>query len=187
MLCGCSELPREHIDAANSALQKAKTSGADLYLPHEYLMLQDSFHLALSLLDIQESKLIKNYGPAKKQLVRVVQLGTELTNQTEAMKSALRSEIRTTMNEVTALIEDNRELILDAPKGKDSVTILMDVGNELNSLELILQESRSMMDHGEYIATLRNIRSAREEAVSINNEIKKVLEGYYTSMRNRKT
>jgi hypothetical protein len=49
--------------------------------------------------------------------------------------------------------------------------VLYTIGNELTSIEESLLESRSMMEKGEYLATLKKVRDAREEATSINKEL----------------
>jgi hypothetical protein len=168
---GCSKEPKEMIDHANNAIQEAIVAGAELYLPDEFLALQDSLNNALYLVESQESKIIRNYNLAEQKLESVIMLGQELVTSTEARKEAIKGEIMATMDEAIAIVETNRRLIKEAPRSKDGSMVLYTIGNELTSIEESLLESRSMMEKGEYLATLKKVRDAREEATSINKEL----------------
>ncbi len=182
-IVSCSSLPQQKIDEANAAIEEAEAAGAELYLPEEYLVLQDSMRSILNNVEEQKSKLIKNFRTSEEQLTGLIQFAGEVKAKTETRKMELTEEIRSTLEEVVSLIESNRQLILEAPKGKEGTSALMAIGNELNTIETTVAEAQSMLERGEYLTTLSVANSARENATSINKELQDVIAKYKAGRR----
>jgi hypothetical protein len=178
VIAGCSKVPQEQIDLANNAIQESQTAGAETYLPEVYYALQDSMRLAMETVEAEKSKFMKNYKASEEKIAVVITLAGELKNQTEAKKEELRSEIRATLDEVTALVDSSRTLILQAPKGKEGASALLAIGDELNTIEQTVNEATAMMEQGDYLTTLSTANAAKESATAILEELQGVIAKY---------
>jgi hypothetical protein len=185
VLTGCSKLPQVEIDAANAAIEEANSAGADLYVPELYIALQDSMSAVMIQAEAQDSKLIKNYSAVKESLEAVTMFAGEVKVQAEQRKEALKQEILSTIQEVKSLIETNRQLILEAPRGKEGTSALLAIKGELNSIESAINDATSMLENGEYLATQEKTTAAKAQAEAINAELTRVISTYKANVRNR--
>lgn len=187
ILTGCSKVPQAEIDAANAAIEEARTAGADVYVHDNFLALQDSMNNVLVSIESQKSNLIKNYSTAKEGLAGVSQLAGEVKVQAETRKEELKIEIQNTIAEVKTLIESNRQLILEAPRGKEGTSALMAIKGEIDAVESSINETSALFETGDYMATLNKANAAREKAMSINTELTEVIAKYKANVQSRRS
>ena len=178
LFTGCSKLPQAEIDAANAAIEEAKTTGAELYVQDSFVALQDSMNAIMVNLQEQESKVFKNYADEVEQLSGIVTFAGEVKAQSETRKEEMKIEIQNTIAEVRTLLEVNRQLILEAPKGKEGTTVLNAMKEELNTIEAAVVEAGTMLESGEYITSHDKAHAAKEKASSINTELTEVISKY---------
>ena len=178
MLTSCSKLPQAEMDAAAAAIDSAKTVGADIYVHELFVALQDSMNIATVNIETQKSKFFKNYTPAKEQLIRVAQFAGEVKQKSEIRKEELKVEIQNTIAEVKALIESDRQLVQQAPRGKEGTSALVAIKAEIDAVETAINESTALYETGDYIATLDKVKAAKEKASAINTELTEVIEKY---------
>lgn len=186
LFTSCAKLPQPEIDAAKTAVEEARAAGAEIYVHDNYVILQDSLNSVMVSIEEQNSKFIKNYSGAKEELLSVTQFAQEVTQQTQNRKAELRVEIQNTISEVKALIETNRQLILEAPRGKEGTTALAAMKEELNTIEVTINEVSSMIDTGDYLATLDKAKVAKEKASSINTELSTTIAKYNANVKNKR-
>ncbi len=188
LLCAsCAKAPQAEIDAANAAIEQAQTVGADVYVHDGFVALQDSLNGAMVSIDAQKSKFIKNYSTAKTQLASVTELAGDLMQQVETRKGELRLEIQNTISEVKALVESNKQLILEAPRGKEGTTALVAIKGEVDAIEASITETNTLFETGDYMATLDKAKAAREKATAINTELSGVIAKYKSNVKNRRS
>jgi hypothetical protein len=180
-------VPQVEIDAANLAVEQARSSGADVYVYDNFVALQDSLNNVMVSIESQKSKLIKNYSTAKEHLAGVTQFAGEVKQQAETSKEELKVEIQNTITEVKGMIESNRQLILEAPKGKEGTSALAAIKGEVDGLETSINETSNLFETGDYIATLDKARAAKEKAAAINAELTEVITKYKANVKTRKT
>ncbi|MBC8321071.1 MAG: hypothetical protein H8E34_10140 [Bacteroidetes bacterium] len=178
LLTSCSKVPQVEIDAANAAIEEAKTAGAETYVHDNYVALQDSMNAVMVSIETQKSKFFKNYATAKENLTGVTQFAIEVKVLTENRKSELKVEIQNTIAEATSLIDINRQLILKAPKGKEGTSALIAIKGELNTIEATLAEANTMLEAGDLLATLDKANAAKAKATTINTELTEVIAKY---------
>lgn len=183
LLSGCSEVPQAEIDATNAAIEEAKTAGADIYVHLEYVALQDSLNAVMTSIEAQESRFLKNYAGTKESLAGVTQFAQEVTQAAKTRQEELKLEIQSTIAEVKTLIETNRQLILEAPRGKEGTSALIAIKGELNTIEESVNEANSMFENGEYQATFDKVTAAKEKASSINAELEGVIAKYKANVK----
>lgn len=183
----CSKVPQAEIDAANAAIEQAKSAGADIYVHEDFVALQDSLNSVMVNVESQKSKFIKNYSTVKEGLVGVTQYAAEVNQLAEARKEELRVKVQNTIAEVKALIESNRQLILEAPKGKEGTSALLAIKGEVDAIETSINETSTLFEAGDYLATLDKANAAKEKAMSINTELTTVIEKYKSNVKARKS
>lgn len=187
LLTGCSKLPQVEIDAAQAAIDEAKTAGADVYVHESFVSLEDSMKSVMAGVETQKSKFFKNYSASKEGLTGVAQYAQEVKQQTETRKVELKSEIQTTIEEVKSLITANKALIAEAPKGKEGTTALVAITGELTTIETAVNEAGGLLEKGEYLPTLDKVKAAKAKATSINTELQEVIAKYKVNVKNRKS
>src|SRR5574344_2869834 len=122
---GCAKVPQAEIDNANVAIEAAKTAQADVYVPEAFAALQDSMNVAVTSIEAKKSKLFKSYKNEKAQLINVVALSEDVKAKTEARINELKAEIQQTLTDITTIVEENKTLMTQAPRGKGGSTVLM--------------------------------------------------------------
>lgn len=182
---GCSNVPQEEIDSARASIDQAKLAGAERYTPDLYLALQDSMNAVLVRLESEQSKLIKNFSDIKVELEEVIQLADEVTLKTGERKEMLKEEILATISEVKSLIDENRKLLLEAPRGKEGTSALVAIRGEIDAVDAAIDEARIMMDQGDYLTIHEKALAARVSAENIHAELSGVIATYKSNVRNR--
>lgn len=176
-------MPQAEIDAANAAIEQARAAGAEMYVPETFIALQDSLNGVMVNIEAANSKFIKNYSAAKEELAGVTQFAGEVKQQAETRKNELMVEIQNTIAEVSALIDTNRQLILEAPKGKEGTSALVAIKGEIDAIESSLNETSTLLENGDYLASLDKANAAKEKATSINTELSEVIAKYKANVR----
>lgn len=178
ILTGCSKVPQAELDAANTAIEAARTAGADLYLPDAYAALQDSMKLITEKMELQKTKMFRKYGEAKEKLNTLTLQADSVTRQTEVRINEVKTEVQNTLAEVKTILKENKQLITKAPKGKGGSAALMEIKNEISVIEISLDEASKLFETNEYIAALDKVKAAKNEAAAINTELKEVIAKY---------
>jgi len=172
VITSCSKLPQAEIDQANMAIDSAKLAGADLYVPELYLGLQDSMKSVMEGVEAQKSKLFKNYGTSKEKLAAIVAGAKDAAVQAGVKKEEMKIQIQNTIAEVNTLVSEDKELMKKAPKGKEGATALAAMKDELTNIEASVAEAQTLFDQGDYIASNDKVKVAKDQATTINTELK---------------
>jgi len=182
---GCSNLPQEMIDAANTAIDSAKTAGADIYASESFSALQDSMMVAMEKVESAKSKFIKNYSESEKMLEKVSTMAGEAKIESENRIESMKAEIQSAVEETKRLITENNQLVSEAPRGKEGTSALAAIRNEISMIETSLAEVADMFDNGDYIAANGKSIAAKEKALDINVELKEVIAKYKSASAKR--
>lgn len=178
IFASCGKLPQAEIDTAKASVEEAQAAGADIYLPDTYIALQDSMNSVMENVEVQKSKMFKNYSEAKEGLAGVTAYAQEVKVQAEAKKEEVKNEITQLLNEVKTLIESNKQLVAEAPKGKEGATALQAMNNEIGAVETSINEASVMFEQGSYMATLDKVKAAKEKASALNAELQDIMAKY---------
>jgi hypothetical protein len=178
LIAGCSKVPQAELDAANTAIEAARTAGADLYFPDVYTALQDSMKVITEKIEMQKTKMFRKYGEVKEKLNALAVLADSIAKQTEVRINEVKTEIQKTLAEVKTIINENKQLITKAPKGKGGSAALLDIKNENSAIEVSLDEASKLFEANEYITSFDKVKAAKKEATAINTELKEVIAKY---------
>ncbi len=178
---GCTKLPQAEIDAANAAIAEAEAAGADVYAAENFVTLQDSMKVVMLNIEAVGSKFIKNYSKEVDQLEGIALFAQDVKQEAEIRKEEIKMEAQQAIGDVKDLIDTNRQLILEAPKGKEGTSALAAIKGELDALETAIGEAGTMLDSGEYQPALDKAKAAKEKAGAINQELTEVIAKYKKS------
>lgn len=174
-LTSCEKVPQEQIDAAKAAVEDVRMAQADQYVPAEFKALKDSLDAALAEVEVQKSKTFKKFGKVRATLDGVIQKAPQVKANAEAAKERVRVETEQEINNIRALLEENKTLITKAPKGKEGKAALEQINNEMTMIENALGEISTMMENGEYLKAQTRAQAVKQNAININNELKEAI------------
>ena len=172
VLSGCGKKPQVEIDAANAAIEAAKTAEAAVYVPAEFAAVQDSLNVVMAEIAAQESKLFKKFGPAKLKLEETATLANKVAANAAVKKDEVKKEVETLITEIKAVIEENKTLMTKAPRGKEGAAVLEQIKTEIATIEGSVAEAQGMYDKGAYMDALNKVKAGKERADGINAELK---------------
>jgi predicted small lipoprotein YifL len=175
VLTSCGKKPQAEIDAANAAIEAAKTAEAAVYVPAEFAAVQDSMTAIMADIAAQESKLFKKFGPAKEKLVSTVTLANTVAANAATKKEEVKKETETLMTEVKAMLVENTDLMKKAPRGKEGAAVLEAMKTDMAAIEASLVEAQGMYDGGKYMDANNKVKAAKESATGINTELKEAI------------
>ncbi len=171
-LSSCGKVPQAEIDAANAAIEAAKTAEAAVYIPTELAAVQDSMTAIMADVEAQKSKLFKKFGPVKEKLAAVVTLANQVAANAAVKKEEVKKEAETLLNDIKAVIEENGKLILKAPRGKEGAAVIEQIKADMATIDASVVEAQGLFDKGSYMDALNKIKAAKDKATSINTELK---------------
>ena len=174
----CGKLPQAEIDAAKASLDSAKVAQADIYLENEFFALQDSLNACLVAAESQQSNMFANYAEVKEKLAAVTSLANELISKTGARKEEIKSDLASAQLEIESLLKENNQLLEIAPKGKEGKEALEAIKADIEGINTTVSDVPVLIENGDLLNAQTKVKAAQEKAVSINTELKTVLEKY---------
>ncbi len=175
VLSSCGKTPQVEIDAANAAIEAAKTAEAAVYLPAEFAAVQDSLNAVMTEIAAQESKLFKKFGPAKTKLASIVTLANQVAANTATKKDEVKGEVANLMTSIKTVIEENGKLIPKLPRGKEGAAVIEQIKADVATVDAAVVEAQGLYDKGAYMDALNKINAANEKATALNTEVKEAL------------
>lgn len=173
----CAKAPQMEIDAAKAAVESAKAAEANRYTPAEFNAVQDSLNAAMTVVEEQNSKfaLFRSYKNAKVQLENVAILAATVKENAGVRKEEVKNEVQTTLTETTTLIEEVKNLITKAPRGKEGKAALEAIQGDLAIVEASLTEVSTLVNNGDYLTAQDKVNAAKQKAESLKMELEEVI------------
>jgi predicted small lipoprotein YifL len=175
VLSSCGKKPQAEIDAANAAIEAAKTAEAAVYVPAEFAAVQDSLNAAMAAITAKESKLFKNFGAETEKLAQVVTLANTVAANAATKKEEVKAEAANLMAGIKTVIEENVKLIPKLPRGKEGAAVIEQIKADVATVDAAVVEAQGLFDKGLFMEALNKIKAAKEKADGLNAEVKEVL------------
>lgn len=175
VLSSCGKKPQAEIDAANSAIEAAKTAEANVYLPMEFTAAQDSLNAVMSEITAQESKLFKKFGSAKEKLASVVTMANQVAADAVTKKEEVKGEAANLLTGIKTVTEETSKLIPKLPRGKEGAAVIEQIKADVSAVDASVVEAQGLYDNGSYMDSLNKIKAAKDKADSLNAEVKEAL------------
>ncbi len=171
-LSSCGKAPQAQIDATKAAIEAAKTAEAPVYLPAQFSALQDSMNVVMAKVEVQKSKLFKNFGTVKVDLDKTLTLANKVAADAVSKKEEVKKEAETLLTDIKAVINENAQLIKKAPRGKEGAAVLEQIKSEIATIDTSVADAQDLYDKGAYMDALNKVKAAKDRAAGINTELK---------------
>jgi len=175
VLSSCGKKPQVEIDATNAAIEAAKAAEANVYLPDEFVAVQDSMNAIMADIEAQEGKLFKKFGDAKEKLASTSALANELASKVAAKKEEVKAEAETLLNDIKTVLAENSKLVPKLPRGKEGAAVIEQIKADLSNVDAAVAEAQTAYDNGAFMDALNKIKAAKAKADGLNAEIKEAL------------
>jgi len=175
VLSSCGKKPQAEIDAANAAVEAAKTAEAAVYVPAEFAAVQDSLNAIMADITAKESKLFKNFKGETAKLANVLTLANTVAANAATRKEEVKAEAANLMTGIKTVIEENVKLIPKLPRGKEGAAVIEQIKADVATVDAAVVEAQGLFDKGSYMDALNKIKAAKEKADGLNAEVKEVL------------
>jgi uncharacterized protein (DUF885 family) len=175
VLSSCGKKPQAEIDAANAAIEAAKTAEAAVYVPAEFAAVQDSMNAVVADITAKESKLFKNFKGETTKLANVITLANTVAANAATKKEEVKAEAANLLTGIKTVIDENVKLIPKLPRGKEGAAVIEQIKAEVASVDAAVVEAQGLFDKGSYMDALNKVKAAKEKAEGLNAEVKEVL------------
>lgn len=175
VLSGCGKKPQVEIDAANAAIEAARTAEAAVYVPEEFAALQDSLNAVMAAITAKESKLFKNFKLETEKLAQVATLASTVSASAATKKEEVKAEAANLLTAIKTVIEENGKLIPRLPRGKEGAAVIEQIKADVATVDAAVVEAQGLFDNGSFMDAMNKIKAAMEKAEGLNAEVKEVL------------
>jgi len=175
VLSSCGKKPQAEIDAANAAIEAAKTAEAAVYVPAEFTGVQDSLNAVMAAITAKESKLFKNFKAETEKLAQVVTLANTVAANAATKKEEVKAEAANLLTSIKTVIEENGKLIPKLPRGKEGAAVIEQIKADVATVDATVVEAQGLFDKGSFMDALNKVKAADEKAKALNTEVKEVL------------
>ena len=176
VIVGCAQPPTQQLEAAQKAVEIARTAGAEVYAKEEFVQLEQQMNSAKQELAKQEQTLtiFRSYTEAEKMLAQVVAKGAQVEAQAGAKREAAKSTALTMEKEAQQAMESAWELLARAPVGKDRAAV-ESIKQDFSGLEGYLKGVHDLVEKGDYLAAETQAKALKEKVAAISEEIQKAI------------
>jgi chromosome segregation ATPase len=171
VLTSCEKAPQAEIDAAVQAVDSAKLAQADVYATNQFNALQDSLNSVLAKVEEQKAKTFPSFGSIKEELNGVSLLAVQTIATAEANKAQAKEELLAAVQELKDLLENDKNLLASAPKGKGGAAVLEEIKQEMDVLEASLNEVTATIENANFIEYKGKVGALKTKAEAINTEL----------------
>lgn len=164
LVLACAGAPTMEMDAAKTAIQRAKQAGADVYAPEELSEAED-------LLAQAEAKINqKNYAEARTLALRAKRKADEAEGMVERNKIEMKKEAEKVLYEVDLRIKAIRGN-MNRFRPKFKAAEVKQVNISLEQLEKGLEQVRNYLAQGEITRARDQANSVKENSLKIQASV----------------
>jgi methyl-accepting chemotaxis protein len=176
LLMGCGKQPTEDINAAKSAVDTVIAEGAEKYASEDAKLLNDELTAALDEIKIQDGKMMKNYGKAQEMLAKVKADAETLKSSLPMKKEEAKNNALVAQEAAKTAIEEARNLLSKAPKGKGSRADIEAMKADVKGLEDSLVDVQVAVNAEDYATATEKARSIQEKAAEVSSQVTQAME-----------
>lgn len=176
LVFGCAEMPRESVLAARSAIENAEKAQAAVYMEPEFKCLKDSLRAVMQDLEVENSKIIKDFSALKVRLEGIVTQARKITAAVPARREEVETESRLMIGKIRERLETSRALLAKSPETKEYGRGLDHIENELDSIvSNVSRIETSLQENVNYAEVLDELNAEHRSLIDINTELTEAL------------
>lgn len=173
VMAGCAEVPQQDIDAAKAAIETAKAAEAETYAASDFQAAQDSLAAAMAEIETQNSEfaIFRSYDKAQTLLKATINTANMAHDNAVSNKAQVQAEVQDLMAQAKTALMGAKDLLAQAPKGKDTRAALEAIQNELTTVEASIAEATSLLGNNNPLAARDRLKAGLEKTTSISAEL----------------
>ncbi len=177
LAAGCAQPPTERLEAAQKAVEAARSAGGPEYAKEDFAKLEQAFAQAKEELAKQEKTfaVFRSYADADRMLIRVAEEGKQVETKAAANKEAAKTAALTMEKEAQQAVASARELVAKAPVGKDRAAV-ESIKQDLSGLEEGLGAVHQLIEKGDYAGAEAQAKSLKDKGAAVSDEIQQAIE-----------
>ena len=193
LVAGCGgDPPKAELDAARSALQDAKSAGADRFASSQLSAAQTAFDGAETAYKTEEGNLFKNWDEAKPLINDAKSKADRAKSAAVQAKSRAKGEAESAIATAAAAVKSARETLSAAPSGKGTEGDIEQLGSRLDGADADLMSAKTAVSGEDFDgatakangakSTAESVASGLDEAVAKYNELVEKNTPWYMKM-----
>jgi hypothetical protein len=177
-LAGCAEPPKAEADAANAALQAARTAESEQYAAQAFAAARDTLNAALAAVKEQDGKfaLFRNYDNAKAQLLKATEMAKGAATAAAAEKERLKAELTAVQAEIVTALANADTALAKAPVGKGNKADIELIKSDLSAARAAFDGAVAEFNQGKYLSAKTKFQTVKQRTENIMAEIAKAAE-----------
>jgi hypothetical protein len=174
---GCAKPPQTEIDAANAALEAAKTAEAADYAPEALSAAEDAISQLNTELKAQEEKfaLMRRYENAKQLAASATDAANNAAQQAASEKQRLQQQATDLIAQAKTSITEVGALVDTAPKGKGSAADIAALKADLAAAESSLAEAEAAVAAGKFKDAVAKAESVQQSVTGVKTAVEEAI------------
>jgi len=164
-MTGCSQPPKQEVDAAKAALQDAISAGAEQYVPDELKVAQD----LIDKLDSEMAK--KDYTGAKQTALQAKEAADGVKAAIGAAKTKAKEAAEVSVNEIKGGLEKVKGLVAEVEAEDLPADLLQPIMDQLVDVETRISALESMISSEKYKEVADNVNPVKDQFLQIEQRI----------------
>ena len=164
---GCAKPPDQEMQQAQSAMEVAKTAGAETYAAESLGKAQDVLSQAQAEVQAQQGKMFKSYAKAKELLAQAKTAADQAAADATTAKAQMKSDAEAALNAAKTALDSATQAVATAPASKDRKADLEAMQSDLATLKTLIGEADSAMASEDYAGAKQKADQVQQEAAKI--------------------
>ncbi len=174
LFAACGSAPTAEIDATKGAVAAVQTDDVRTYAPESLKTAEEGLSSALAEVQTQDSKfaLSRDYKQSTDMLKKAKDLAEKAQSEAQANKAKAKGDAETLIASLSPLIDEAKNTLAKAPKGKDTKADIEAMQGDLVLAEEAMNEANTALAGEKYMDALTKANSAKEKASAVIEQVK---------------
>jgi hypothetical protein len=176
VLAACAKAPTDKVEAADKAVNEARTAGAPTYLAEDFAKVESMLVNAKKEIAEQDGKMsfLRDYGKAEQQLASAQAEAARVTADTAKKKEEAKQAAMQMQQAAQASVKKAQDLVAKAPVGKDRAAVQA-IKADAQGLETSLNEVQAAIDGGDFMGAQTKAKAIQEKSELLAHEVENAL------------
>jgi len=180
LMNGCGQPPAQQLEAAQKAVDDAKTAEAETYAKDDWMKLEQAFALSKDELAKQETvfpmfRMFRLYDDVGDMLSTVVEYGGHVAAKASQNKEAAKTAALAMEQEALRAVVSAKRLMARALSGKERDAVET-IRQQVSALEAGFAVIHGLIENGDYLEAEMQSRALTEKGVAVSREIQSATE-----------
>ncbi len=188
-LWGCEDSPKPQISETQQILEDARQSGAGEAAPELLREAENYFQDAINELQVQDDQfsLFRDYSKAEELLEKTKVAASQAKTKVQAQidlnaeqvgkdTAGEKEDVIRAITEARSMVGKAKELLIQAPPGKDVELVLQMMENDLHTAESMLAEIPAELNPQDYAMVKEKAGKAHDVASRVQEQILNAIE-----------